>query len=128
MFHQAYASVNFIAWKIVNTFFAQQSKEEDFKLTFGMIITECSLSHIAQTYCSFAGWVNEVVAFFRVELTGSDDFGQLLHVGRFDVDNIKRLIGNLHMPEIDPVSRLFHKKNLSNELSHKLASLYPQAF
>ena len=51
-----------------------------------------------------------MVAFFRVELTGSDDFGQLLHVGRFDVDNIKRLIGNLHMPEIDPVSRLFHKK------------------
>ena len=81
-----------------------------------MIITECSLSHIAQTYCSFAGWVNEVVAFFRVELTGSDDFGQLLHVGRFDVDNIKRLIGNLHMPEIDPVSRLFHKKKKSQKI------------
>ena len=43
-----------------------------------------------------------MVAFFRVELAGSDDFGQLLHVGRFDIHYVKRLIRDLHMPEINP--------------------------
>ena len=43
-----------------------------------------------------------MVAFFRVELAGSDDFGQLLHVGRFDVHYIKRLICYFHMPQINP--------------------------
>ena len=26
---------------------------------------------------------------------------QLFHVGRFDVDNIERLIGDLHVPQVD---------------------------
>ena len=43
-----------------------------------------------------------MVAFFRMELAGSDDFGQLLHVGRFDVHYIKRLICYFHMPQINP--------------------------
>ena len=43
-----------------------------------------------------------MVAFSRVELAGSDDFGQLLHVGRFDVHYIKRLICYFHMPQINP--------------------------
>ena len=43
-----------------------------------------------------------MVAFFRVELAGSDDFGQLLHVGRFDVHYIKRLVRYFHMPQINP--------------------------
>jgi len=43
-----------------------------------------------------------MVAFFGMELTGSDDFGQLLHVGRLNVHNVKGLISDLHMPEIDP--------------------------
>ena len=37
-----------------------------------------------------------------MELAGSDDFGQFLHVGRFDVHYIKRLIRYLHMPKINP--------------------------
>ena len=46
-----------------------------------------------------------MVAFLRVELAGSDDFGQLLHVGRFDVHNIKRLIRYLHMPKVNPANK-----------------------
>ena len=46
-----------------------------------------------------------MVAFLRVELAGSDDFGQLLHVGRFDVHYIKRLIRYLHMPKVNPENK-----------------------
>jgi hypothetical protein len=46
-----------------------------------------------------------MVAFLRVELAGSDDFGQLLHVGRFDVHYIKRLIRYLHMPKVNPANK-----------------------
>ena len=58
-----------------------------------------------------------MVAFLRVELAGSDDFGQLLHVGRFDVHYIKRLIRYLHMPKVNPGNkgksfRLYYDKVL----------------
>ena len=69
-------------------------------LTFGMIITESRLPHVAQPNGSFAWWVDEEITFFRMELAGSDDFGQLFHVGRLYVNYIKRLICDLHMPEI----------------------------
>ena len=46
-----------------------------------------------------------MVAFLRVELAGSDDFGQLLHVGQFDVHYIKRLIRYLHMPKVNPENK-----------------------
>lgn len=42
-----------------------------------------------------------MVAFFRVELAGSDDFGQLLHVGRLDVYDVERLVRDLHVPKVN---------------------------
>ena len=67
-----------------------------------MIITESRLAHVAQPYGSFAWWVDEEITFFRMELAGSDDLSQLLHVGRFDVNDVERLICYFHMPQIDP--------------------------
>ena len=37
-----------------------------------------------------------------MELAGSDDLSQLLHVGRLDVNDVERLICYFHMPQIDP--------------------------
>ena len=67
-----------------------------------MIITESRLAHVAQPYGSFAWWVDEEITFFRMELAGSDDLSQLLHVGRLDVNDVERLICYFHMPQIDP--------------------------
>ena len=74
----------------------------DTTLTFGMSITEGSLTHVTQSYCPLARRIDEMVAFFWVELTGSNDFGQFFHIGWFNVDNVKGLVCNFHMPQIDP--------------------------
>ena len=66
-----------------------------------MCITERRLPHVAQPYRSFTGWVYEEITFFRVEFAGSDDFCQFLHVGRFDVHDVERLIRDLHVPQVD---------------------------
>ena len=60
-----------------------------------------------------------MVAFLRVELAGSDDFGQLLHVGRFDVHYIKRLIRYLHMPKVNPENK--EKFRLYDKVFRKIA-------
>ena len=36
-----------------------------------------------------------------MELCGGNDFGQLLHVGRLDVNNVEALILNVEVPQID---------------------------
>lgn len=66
-----------------------------------MSITERSLSHVAQSNGSLAGRVNEKVTLLWVEFASRDHFGELLHVGRFDINNIEGLIGDLHMPQVD---------------------------
>ena len=58
--------------------------------TFGVLVAECPLSHIAQPHHSLACAVQEVTAVSGVELSRSDDFSQVLHVGRLDVNNVCR--------------------------------------
>ena len=71
-------------------------------LTFGMSITEGSLTHVTQSYCPLARRIDEMVAFFWVELTGSNDFGQFFHIGWFYVYNVKGLVCYFHVPQVDP--------------------------
>lgn len=37
-----------------------------------------------------------------MELGGGDDFCQLFHIGRLDINNIEALILNVEVPQIDP--------------------------
>ena len=39
------------------------------------------------------------------KLTGSNNFGQLFHISWLNVNNVKGLICNFHMPQIDPEKR-----------------------
>ena len=36
-----------------------------------------------------------------MELGGGDDLGELLHVGRLDVDDVEALVGDLDVPQVD---------------------------
>ena len=59
------------------------------------------LSHVTESYCPFAGTVDEEIALLGMELRSSDDLCELLHVGRLDVHDVKGLVGALHVPEVD---------------------------
>ena len=59
------------------------------------------LSHVTESYCPFAGTVDEEIALLGMELRSSDDLRELLHVGRLDVHDVKGLVGDLHVPEVD---------------------------
>ncbi|KAI6754410.1 hypothetical protein HG530_012924 [Fusarium avenaceum] len=37
-----------------------------------------------------------------VKFGGRDDFGELFHVGRLDINNVETLILNIEVPKIDP--------------------------
>ena len=56
--------------------------------TFGMLVTECPLSHVTQPHYTLARAVQEITAILGVELSSSDDLSQVLHVGRLDVNNV----------------------------------------
>lgn len=60
----------------------------------GMAIAQRRRSHIAQPDGALAARIHEQIAFGWMKFGGGDDFGQFLHVGRFDVDDIETLIGN----------------------------------
>ena len=36
-----------------------------------------------------------------MEFSGSNDFGELFHVGRFDIDNVKALVLDIEVPKVD---------------------------
>lgn len=57
--------------------------------------------HVAEAYEAFAGAVDEIVAVGRMEFSSRDDFSELFHVGRFNVDYVETLIRNIQMPQID---------------------------
>ena len=59
-------------------------------LTFGVLVTKCWSPHVTQTNGSFAAAVDEGVTLMRMELGRRDHLCQLLHVGRFNVNNIWR--------------------------------------
>ena len=60
--------------------------------TFRMLVAKSTLPHVGQLDCAFRTRVHEPVATLRVELSGSNDLGQFLHVRGFDVDNVEALI------------------------------------
>ena len=62
-----------------------------------MSITECLLPHVTQSNCPFTTAVDKLVALDWVEDGSGDDFGQLLHVGWLDVDNV--LVGGVSQEE-----------------------------
>ena len=53
-----------------------------------MPITQRCVTHIGKLDVALRARVHEEVTMNRVELGGSDDFGQFLHVDGFDVDDI----------------------------------------
>ena len=59
------------------------------------------LSHVTESYCPFAGTVDEEIALLGVELGGGDDLRELLHVGGLDVHDVEGLVRDLHVPQVD---------------------------
>ena len=55
-----------------------------------MAITKRCITHVGELDVALRARVHEKVTVGRVELGGGDDFSQLLHVHRFDVDDIWR--------------------------------------
>lgn len=53
-----------------------------------MLVAQRRHPHVAQADGSFAAAVDEGVALMGVELGGGDHLRQVLHVGRFDVDDV----------------------------------------
>ena len=51
-------------------------------------ITKRCVTHVGELDVALRARVHEKVTVDGVELGGSDDFSQLLHVHRFDVDNV----------------------------------------
>jgi hypothetical protein len=67
-----------------------------------MLITQRAFSHVGQFNGALGTGIHEPIAALWVELSRSDDFCQLFHVGRLDVDDIETLILNVEVPQIDP--------------------------
>lgn len=82
-----------------------------------MPITKCCITHVGQFDVTLRARVHEQVTVDGMELGRSDDFSQLLHVHRFDVDDIcvrhkwqsrgykgalltEALVTNIKVPEI----------------------------
>ena len=59
-----------------------------------MHIAQRRFPHICQLDRTLGARVHKIVAIYRVELGTSDDFGELLHVDGFDVDNVWRCAVN----------------------------------
>ena len=53
-----------------------------------MLVAQCRISHVSQFDVALRTAVHEQVAVYRVELGSGDDLSQLLHVCRFDVDDV----------------------------------------
>ena len=53
-----------------------------------MLVAQCRISHVSQFDVALRTAVHEQVAVYRVELGSGDDLSQLLHVCRFDVNDI----------------------------------------
>ena len=67
-----------------------------------MFVTESSLPHICQFDGAFTRCVHEPVATYRMELRSCDDFSELFHVRRLDIDNVEALILDIEVPEVYP--------------------------
>ena len=66
-----------------------------------MLVAQGAFPHVGQLDGSLAASVHEPVAALRVELCRGNDLGQLLHVGRLDVDNVEALVLDVEVPQVD---------------------------
>lgn len=57
-------------------------------LTFGVSVAECGGSHVTEAQGALTAAVHKQVAVVRVELCCCYHLRQILHVGRFDVNDI----------------------------------------
>lgn len=53
------------------------------KLTFAVVVTECSCSHVTQSYGTLATAVDKRVALVGMKLCCCDHFSEFFHVGWF---------------------------------------------
>ena len=67
----------------------------------GVVVAEGGGSHVAESNGPFAAAIDEGVAVDGMKLGGGDDFRQVLHVGRFHVDDVEGLIGDFQVPQVD---------------------------
>lgn len=71
-------------------------------LTFCMLVTERTFTHIGQFDRSLRAGIHEPIATLWVEFGGSDDFGQFFHICRFNVNDVEGLVLDVEIPQIDP--------------------------
>lgn len=67
-----------------------------------MLVTQRTLPHVCQLDGAFRAGVHEPVATDGVEFGSSDNFCQLFHIRRLNVNNIEALVLNIQIPEVDP--------------------------
>lgn len=60
------------------------------KLTLGVPVAECRVTHVRKLDVAFRTGIHEHVALCWMKLGGSDDLRQLLHIDGFDVHDIWR--------------------------------------
>ncbi|GMT31140.1 hypothetical protein PFISCL1PPCAC_22437, partial [Pristionchus fissidentatus] len=66
-----------------------------------VLVAERLVSHVAQSDGSLGGGVHEPVALSGMELRRRNHLRQLFHVGRLDVHDVCRLVGDFEMPQVD---------------------------
>jgi hypothetical protein len=66
----------------------KKKKEKRKFLTNPRIITKSILSHVVEFNRPFAAAVHQQMTMAWVKLRTRDDFGQFLHIGRLDINNI----------------------------------------
>lgn len=67
-----------------------------------MIIAQGAVTHVGELDGTLAASIHEPVAALRMKFGGGDDFSQLLHIGRLDVDDIEALVLDIQIPKIYP--------------------------
>lgn len=70
--------------------------------TFGVLIAQGALSHVRKLDSALRASIHKPIAAHGVKFGSRDDFGELFHVGRLDINNVKTLILNIEVPKIDP--------------------------
>lgn len=69
--------------------------------TFVVCIAQGPLSHIRKLDGSLGAGIHKPITTCRVELSSRNHLCQLLHVCRFDINNVETLILNVQVPEVD---------------------------
>ena len=66
-----------------------------------MSVTQGSHPHVTQADEALARAVHKVVAVGWMELGSCNHFCKLFHVGWLDVNNVKALVRDIQMPQVD---------------------------